>query len=83
MKPRITLEFGLTRGNHRLLGITKKQGIQTSVVDNGVFCERKPQTALRSARAGHERRPRVKACNDVWTSKREPMALYVLETFSE
>ncbi|MBB1603577.1 hypothetical protein A9977_26455 [Variovorax sp. UMC13] len=46
--------FGLVRGIHRLLGIAEKHGIRTSVMVNGVICERDPETVRRIAALGHE-----------------------------
>ena len=46
--------FGLVRGIHRLLGIAEKHGIRTSVMVNGVICERDPATVRRLAEGGHE-----------------------------
>lgn len=46
--------FGLVRGIHRLLGIAEKHGIRTSVMVNGVICERDPDTVRRIAALGHE-----------------------------
>ncbi len=46
--------FGLVRGIHRLLAIAEKHRIQTSVMVNGVICERDPATVKRIATAGHE-----------------------------
>jgi peptidoglycan/xylan/chitin deacetylase (PgdA/CDA1 family) len=46
--------FGLVRGIHRLLDIAQKHGIKTSVMVNGVICERDPATVKRIAELGHE-----------------------------
>src|SRR3954471_2728246 len=46
--------FGLNRGLHRLLGIADRQGVKTSVMVNGVICERDPRTVKRIAQTGHE-----------------------------
>jgi peptidoglycan/xylan/chitin deacetylase (PgdA/CDA1 family) len=46
--------FGLVRGIHRLLAIADRQGVKTSVMVNGVICERDPQTVKRIAQGGHE-----------------------------
>lgn len=46
--------FGLTRGIHRLLSIAEKHGVKTSVMVNGVICERDPATVRRIAELGHE-----------------------------
>ncbi len=46
--------FGLVRGIHRLLDIAGKHGIRTSVMVNGVICERDPVTVRRLAVLGHE-----------------------------
>lgn len=46
--------FGLVRGIHRLLAIAQKHGIKTSVMVNGVICERDPATVRRLAELGHE-----------------------------
>ncbi len=46
--------FGLVRGIHRLLGIADKHAIKTSVMVNGVICERDPATVKRIADSGHE-----------------------------
>lgn len=46
--------FGLVRGIHRLLDIAGKHGIRTSVMVNGVICERDPATVSRIAELGHE-----------------------------
>jgi peptidoglycan/xylan/chitin deacetylase (PgdA/CDA1 family) len=46
--------FGLNRGIHRLIGIAQKQGVKTSIMVNGVVCERDPQTVRRLADLGHE-----------------------------
>lgn len=46
--------FGLVRGIHRLLNIAQKHGVKTSVMVNGVICERDPQTVRRVAELGHE-----------------------------
>ncbi len=46
--------FGLVRGIHRLLAIAEKHGVKTSVMVNGVICERDPQTVKRIASLGHE-----------------------------
>jgi peptidoglycan/xylan/chitin deacetylase (PgdA/CDA1 family) len=46
--------FGLNRGIHRLLDIAERNGIKTSVMTNGVICERDPATVKRIAELGHE-----------------------------
>jgi peptidoglycan/xylan/chitin deacetylase (PgdA/CDA1 family) len=46
--------FGLVRGIHRLLAIAGKHGIRTSVMVNGVICERDPATVRKLADLGHE-----------------------------
>jgi peptidoglycan/xylan/chitin deacetylase (PgdA/CDA1 family) len=46
--------FGLVRGIHRLLAIAERQGVKTSVMTNGVICERDPATVRRLAGLGHE-----------------------------
>jgi peptidoglycan/xylan/chitin deacetylase (PgdA/CDA1 family) len=46
--------FGLVRGIHRLLDIAEKHKIKTSVMVNGVICERDPATVKRIASLGHE-----------------------------
>ena len=46
--------FGLVRGIHRLIEIAEKRGIKTSVMTNGVICERDPATVRRIAQLGHE-----------------------------
>ena len=46
--------FGLVRGIHRLLGIAEKHGVKTSVMVNGVICERDPATVKKIAELGHE-----------------------------
>lgn len=46
--------FGLVRGIHRLLDIAQKHGVKTSVMVNGVICERDPETVRRLATLGHE-----------------------------
>ena len=46
--------FGLVRGIHRLLDIAEKHRIKTSVMVNGVICERDPDTVRRLADLGHE-----------------------------
>ena len=46
--------FGLVRGIHRLLAIAQKHGVKTSVMVNGVICERDPETVKRIAELGHE-----------------------------
>ncbi|MDN4592040.1 polysaccharide deacetylase [Xenophilus aerolatus] len=46
--------FGLVRGIHRLVDIAEKHGIKTSVMVNGVICERDPATVARLAALGHE-----------------------------
>lgn len=46
--------FGLVRGIHRLLAIAERQGVKTSVMVNGVICERDPATVRRLAELGHE-----------------------------
>ncbi|MFP5476816.1 MAG: polysaccharide deacetylase family protein, partial [Gammaproteobacteria bacterium] len=46
--------FGLVRGIHRLLGIAQKHGVRTSVMVNGVICERDPATVRKLAELGHE-----------------------------
>jgi peptidoglycan/xylan/chitin deacetylase (PgdA/CDA1 family) len=46
--------FGLVRGIHRLLDIAGRHGVKTSVMVNGVICERDPATVARLAALGHE-----------------------------
>ena len=46
--------FGLVRGIHRLLNIAEKHQIKTSIMVNGVICERDPETVRRLADLGHE-----------------------------
>lgn len=46
--------FGLVRGIHRLLAIAERHGMKTSVMVNGVICERDPATVRRIAELGHE-----------------------------
>lgn len=46
--------FGLVRGIHRLLAIAEKHNVKTSVMVNGVICERDPETVKRIASLGHE-----------------------------
>ena len=46
--------FGLNRGIHRLIGIAQRHDIKTSVMVNGVICERDPATVRRIAALGHE-----------------------------
>src|SRR4051812_39402127 len=46
--------FGLVRGIHRLLAIADKHQLKTSVMVNGVICERDPATVRRIAPLGHE-----------------------------
>lgn len=46
--------FGLNRGIHRLIGIAQRHDIKTSVMINGVICERDPTTVQRIAALGHE-----------------------------
>ena len=46
--------FGLVRGIHRLLDIAEKHGVKTSVMVNGVICERDPETVRKLAALGHE-----------------------------
>lgn len=46
--------FGLVRGIHRLLDIAEKHKVKTSVMVNGVVCERDPATVKRIASLGHE-----------------------------
>lgn len=46
--------FGLVRGIHRLLAIAEKYGVKTSVMVNGVICERDPATVKRITELGHE-----------------------------
>ncbi|MBN9475507.1 MAG: hypothetical protein ABS43_29780 [Bordetella sp. SCN 67-23] len=46
--------FGVNRGIHRLIGIAEKHGVKTSVMVNGVICERDPTTVRRIAELGHE-----------------------------
>jgi peptidoglycan/xylan/chitin deacetylase (PgdA/CDA1 family) len=46
--------FGLVRGIHRLLAIAEKHQVKTSVMVNGVICERDPATVKRIAELGHE-----------------------------
>lgn len=47
-------KFGLVRGIHRLINIAERHGIKTSVMVNGVICERDPATVRRLADLGHE-----------------------------
>ena len=47
-------EFGLVRGIHRLLDIAGKHDIRTSVMVNGVICERDPASVRQIAELGHE-----------------------------
>jgi len=46
--------FGMVRGIHRLLNIAEKHEIKTSIMVNGVICERDPETVRRLADLGHE-----------------------------
>jgi peptidoglycan/xylan/chitin deacetylase (PgdA/CDA1 family) len=46
--------FGLNRGIHRLIDIAEQRGVKTSVMVNGVICERDPATVKRIADLGHE-----------------------------
>jgi peptidoglycan/xylan/chitin deacetylase (PgdA/CDA1 family) len=46
--------FGLVRGIHRLLAIAEKHQVKTSIMVNGVICERDPATVKRLADLGHE-----------------------------
>lgn len=46
--------FGLVRGIHRLLAIADKHAVKTSVMVNGVICERDPATVKHIADSGHE-----------------------------
>jgi len=46
--------FGLVRGIHRLIDIAEKHKVKTSVMTNGVICERDPATVKRIAELGHE-----------------------------
>ena len=46
--------FGLVRGIHRLLNIAEKHQIKTSIMVNGVICERDPETVRHLADLGHE-----------------------------
>lgn len=46
--------FGLVRGIYRLLDIAERHQIKTSVMVNGVICERDPATVKRIAELGHE-----------------------------
>ncbi len=46
--------FGMVRGIHRLLNIAEKHEIKTSIMVNGVICERDPETVRRLANLGHE-----------------------------
>jgi peptidoglycan/xylan/chitin deacetylase (PgdA/CDA1 family) len=46
--------FGLVRGIHRLLAIAERNDIKTSVMVNGVICERDPDTVKKLVDAGHE-----------------------------
>ncbi len=46
--------FGTVRGIHRLLKIAEDHQIKTSIMVNGVICERDPQTVRRLAELGHE-----------------------------
>ena len=47
-------EFGKVRGIARLLKIAEKHQIKTSVMVNGVLCERDPQSVKRLVQLGHE-----------------------------
>ncbi|MDQ6881470.1 MAG: polysaccharide deacetylase family protein, partial [Pseudomonadota bacterium] len=47
-------QFGVNRGIHRLLDIAGKHGVKTSVMVNGVLCERDPAMVRRIADQGHE-----------------------------
>jgi peptidoglycan/xylan/chitin deacetylase (PgdA/CDA1 family) len=46
--------YGLVRGVHRLIEIAQRHQIKTSVMVNGVICERDPATVKRIAELGHE-----------------------------
>jgi peptidoglycan/xylan/chitin deacetylase (PgdA/CDA1 family) len=46
--------FGLNRGIHRLAAIADRHGVKTSIMVNGVICERDPQTVKSLAERGHE-----------------------------
>lgn len=46
--------FGLVRGIHRLLAIAEKHGVKTSIMVNGVICDRDPATVRQLAELGHE-----------------------------
>ena len=46
--------FGLVRGIHRLLKIAQKHQINTSIMVNGVICERDPHTVKSLVDLGHE-----------------------------
>ena len=46
--------FGLVRGIGRLLAIAERHQVKTSVMVNGVICERAPATVRQLARLGHE-----------------------------
>jgi len=46
--------FGLVRGIQRLLAIADQRGVKTSVMVNGVICERDPAMVKRIADTGHE-----------------------------
>ena len=46
--------FGLVRGIQRLLGIAERHGVKTSVMVNGVICERDPASVRQLAALGHE-----------------------------
>jgi peptidoglycan/xylan/chitin deacetylase (PgdA/CDA1 family) len=46
--------FGLVRGIHRLLAIAEKHAVKTSIMVNGVICERDPATVRQLAELGHE-----------------------------
>ncbi len=46
--------FGIVRGMQRLLDIAEKHGVKTSVMVNGVICERDPAMVKKLAGLGHE-----------------------------
>lgn len=46
--------FGMVRGIHRLLDIAERHQVKTSVMVNGVICERNPASVKRIADLGHE-----------------------------
>lgn len=46
--------FGLVRGIHRLVEIAQRHSVKTSVMVNGVICQRDPTTVRSIADMGHE-----------------------------